>query len=153
MPPAQVLLHYMVGTYNEDRDDWFRASYVPYPQALPLFNDAFKRLHEAPVTEGHLIGRLLLPALNRVMSSQARLERHLAALRTIEALRMHAAAHDGRLPDKLSDVTEVPLPTDPGTGRPFEYSRDGDTATLLSQVPADPLPQNGLRYRVTIRKK
>ena len=87
------------------------------------------------------------------MSRQTALERSLAALRVIEALRMHAAAHDGKLPDKLDDLTEVPVPDDPGTGRPFEYGLQGDTATLVSQVPGDPVPNNGLRYRVTIRKK
>ena len=66
---------------------------------------------------------------------------------------MYAAAHEGQLPDKLTDVTEVPLPNDPGIDRPFEYHRAGDTATLISQVPDDPLPHNDLRYRVTIRKK
>jgi hypothetical protein len=86
------------------------------------------------------------------MSRQTGLERNLAALRIIEALRMHAAAQDGKLPDRLADVTEVPIPNDPGTARPFEYSREGDTATLVSQVPGDPLANNGLRYRVTVRK-
>ena len=78
--------------------------------------------------------------------------RNLFALRVIEALRIYAASHDGRLPDKLDDVKEVPIPNDPGTGKPFEYSRDGDTATLISQIPNDPYPNNGIRYRVTIRK-
>ena len=87
------------------------------------------------------------------MSRQTALERALAALRVIEALRMHAAVHDGKLPDKLDDVTEVPIPNDPGTDRPFEYNRDGDTATLVSLVPGDPVPNNGLRYRVTIRNR
>ena len=66
---------------------------------------------------------------------------------------MYASAHDGKLPDKLADVTEVPMPSDPGTGRPFEYRHEGDTATVISQLPGDPLPNNGIRYQVTIRKK
>ena len=56
----------------------------------------------------------------------------------VEALRMYAAAHDGTLPDKLDDVSEVPVPADPGTGLPFEYSRDerhGDATVSL--VPSD----------------
>ena len=153
MPPAQVLLLYMAGTYQEDRDHWYRAAYLPYAQARPLLAAAHKWLRDLPTTEGHAAPRLLLPALDRVLAAQARVERDLAALRVIEALRMYAAAHDGRLPDKLDDVTEVPLPDNPGTGRPFEYRREGDTATLVSQVPGDPLPSNGIRYRVTIRKK
>jgi hypothetical protein len=152
MPPAQVLLLYIMGTYQNDRDDWFRAAYLPYPQALPLWDAADKRLGQTPTSEGHVLGRLLLPAMNRVMSAQAQLERRLAALQTIEALRMYSAAHKGKLPDKLNEVTEVPLPNDPGTGRPFEYSLEGDTATLVSLIAGDPQPHNGLRYRVTIRK-
>jgi hypothetical protein len=68
-------------------------------------------------------------------------------------LRIYAAAHEGRLPDKLDDVKEVPIPNDPGTGKPFEYSREGETATVISKIPNDPVPNNDIRYRVTIRKK
>jgi hypothetical protein len=114
---------------------------------------AQQRLHDAPISEGHTLARLFLPNLPKVFSAEVRIERNLAALRVIEALRTYAAAHDGKLPEKLSDVTEAPIPHDPGTGRPFEYHREGNTATLLSQVDGDPLPHNGLRYRVTIRQK
>jgi hypothetical protein len=117
MPPAQVLLLYIRGTYQDDRDDWYRASYLPYPQARPAFDESMKRLHEAPNTEGHIPARLLLPALNKVVAHQNGLERRLAALRVIEALRIYSAAHAGRLPEKLTDVTEVPIPDDPGTGQ------------------------------------
>ena len=72
-------------------------------------------------------------------------------LRAIEALRMHAAAHGGQLPDSLDQVTVVPVPLDPGTGKPFEYHRDGATATLVSRLPGEPRTP-GLRYRVTVRK-
>jgi hypothetical protein len=153
MPPAQVMLLYFAGTYSEKRDDLFRALDLPYPQARTLLNAAVKRLREIPSSEGEAMARALLPALDRVTAAQARIERNLHALRVIEALRIYAAAHDGRLPVKLGNVTEVPVPDDPGTGQPFEYSRDGDTATLVSQVPDDSLPNNGIRYRVSVRKK
>ena len=97
-------------------------------QARPVLEAAAKRLREAPISEGHLPARMLLPALDRVLARQNLLERNIAALRVIEALRIYAAAHDGQLPDKLSDVTEVPVPDDPGTGKPFEYRLDADTA-------------------------
>jgi hypothetical protein len=153
MPPAQVLLLFMMGTYQEDRDDWYRASYLPYPQARPTFDDSINRLHEATNSEGHLPARLLLPALNKVMSHQIAVERHLAALRAIEALRMYAAANAGHLPEKLDDVTEVPIPNDPGTGQPFAYHSDGDKATLMSRIPGDPMPNYDQRYQLTLRKK
>jgi hypothetical protein len=81
-----------------------------------------------------------------------RLERKLAALRAIEALRMHAAVHGGQLPNKLHEVTIVPVPNDPGTGQPFEYQREGQSATLISRIPGEKLETTGLRYRITIRK-
>jgi hypothetical protein len=153
LPPAQVLILFLMDTYHKYRDEMYRTFYLPYPEARLLLDAADKRLHAMPDSEGHALARSFLPALNRVRSVQTRIERSLAALRVIEALRIYAAGHDGQLPDKLSDVTEVPLPNDPGTGRPFEYLRENDTATLVSQVPGDPLPNNGVRYRVTIRKK
>jgi hypothetical protein len=153
MASAQVLILYIAGTHHEDRDDWYRAVHLPYPQARPMFDAAAKRLRQAPISEGHLPARLLRPGLDHVMNAQVRLERNLAALRVVEALRMHAAAHDGKLPDKLADVTEVPIPDDPGTGKAFEYSRTGDTATLVSQIAAEPQAGSGIRYRVTIRNK
>ena len=47
MSPAQVLLLYIVGTCREDWDDFYRAAYLPYPQARPFFEAADKRLREA----------------------------------------------------------------------------------------------------------
>ena len=152
MSAAQALLLYMVGTYRADRDDFYKGVYVPYTQGMPFLEASIRRLREAPPCEARVLARIFLPGLQRVISVQARLERDLAALRIIEALRLHAAAHDGKLPAKLADITGVPLPKDPGTGRPFEYHLDDATATLTSQIPGDPLPKDGIRYRVTIRK-
>ncbi len=153
MPAAQVLLMYIAGTSHEDRDDWHKATYLPYAQARPVMEAAAKRLREGPISEAHLPGRILLAALDRVLARQNLLGRNIAALRVIEALRVHAAAHDGQLPYKLSDVTDVPVPDDPGTGKPFDYRLDADTATLVSELPDDPLSQSKLRYHVTMRKK
>ena len=150
MPTAQVLLLYIAGTYRQDRDDWHKAAYLPYSQAHSRFKDAAARLREAPITEGHILARLLLPALDRVVAKQNLLDRNIAALRVVEALRIHAAAHDGKLPDKLNEITAVPVPVDPGTGQPFAYAREGNVCTLISQSP-DALPNNSLRYRVTVR--
>ncbi len=152
MSPSQVLLLYQSNLYHEYRDEVFKASYLPFSQAHRLSKETDRRLKSAPDTEAGRLTRLFLPALTKVELAQVRIERKLAALRVIEALRMHAAAHDGQLPDKLDEVAIAPVPNDPGTGRPFEYRRDGQTATLLSRIPGESLEMTGLRYRVTIRK-
>jgi hypothetical protein len=151
MSPAEVLLRGIVHHHRELCDEMFKGFYLPYPQALPVFAEAYKHLKTTPETETTLLSRLLLPAVSKVYSAQMRIERKLAAMRAIEALRMHAA-NGGQLPDKLDQVKVVPVPNDPGTGQPFEYERDGQTATLISRVPGEPIAMTGLRYRVTLRK-
>jgi hypothetical protein len=153
MPPAQVLLLYLVASYNEFRDDFFKATYLPYPEARRVYAEAEKRRKAASDTEGKRFAEMLLPVFGTVQRAQTRLDRKIAALRVIEALRLHAAAHDGALPDKLSEVTIVPVPDDPGTAKPFEYQRDGDAATLISRIPGEKPSATGLRYRLVMKKK
>jgi hypothetical protein len=152
MPPAEVLLRYMTNNYHEMRDELFRCTYAPFPQSRRLAQEAEARLKAAPDTEGGQVATMFLPAVPKVQLAQNRIERKLAALRTIEALRMHAAAHGGQPPDKLEEVTIVPIPNDPGTEKPFEYERDGQTGTIISRIPGEKLETAGLRYRVTMRK-
>src|SRR5947207_14017496 len=75
---------------------------------------------------------MLLPAVNKVYERATQLELRLTALRVVEAIRLYAAAHDGKLPTALADVTEVPVPDDPATGKPFAYAARGDSATLTA---------------------
>jgi hypothetical protein len=153
MPDAQVLLLAIAGNFEDYRDEMFKATYLPYLEARQVLAAAHKRLKALPRTELTRLPRMLLPALDKVLAAQNRLDRRIAILRVIEALRMHAAANDGQLPEKLSDVKVVPVPNDPGTGRPFEYRREGRGATLTGRIPGEPLDKNGLRYRITLRKK
>lgn len=153
MPPAQVLLLYIVDTYHEYRDDTFKAGYLPYPQSRLVFAEAQARRSAAPKTEAMLLPDMMLPAIGKVQLSQVRLERKIAALRVIEALRLHAAAHDGHLPDALSEITLVPVPDDPGTGKPFAYQRDGDIGTLIGRIPDETPEETSVRYRVVMKKK
>jgi hypothetical protein len=92
-------------------------------------------------------------ALLKVRRAQGRLEQRIALLRHVEALRLYAAEHDGRLPEKLSDVS-VPLPADPFTGKPFRYQVDGATAHLRGNPPPseEKNPVFNLHYEVTLRK-
>ena len=57
----------------------------------------------------------------------------MAMLRAVEALRLHAAAHDEELPASLEDVTQVPIPVDPCSWKPYQYELDQETATLVAE--------------------
>jgi hypothetical protein len=86
----------------------------------------------------------------RAHQAGLRVERHLAALRCVEALRLHGAGHDGQLPARLDEVRAVPLPTDPVTGKGFDalYRRDGARAVLdVPAVPGQPAV-TGRRYEL-----
>src|SRR5262249_23663796 len=95
----------------------------------------------------------VVPALKKVRHAQGRLEQRFALLRCVEALRMYAAEHEGKLPEKLSDVP-VPVPPDPFTGKPFRYQLDGGTAHLRGTPPrgSENAPGFNMHYEITIRK-
>jgi hypothetical protein len=131
---------------------------LPYPLAAKgLRNEVMEPLRREKVLAGELkvlpIASLLLPAVEKVYFSQARIDRKIAALRCIEALRLYAAAHGGALPDRLDQITEVPIPDDPVVGRPFEYSHSGNSIRLTTLPPAGEEANAGnvLRYELSFR--
>jgi len=149
MPIAQVVLLDTMQTYNEFRDEMFKWFAVPYPQAQAGIAQAERHLQRAEHQGAIPIARILLPAIGNAYRAQAKHERSIAALRIVEAIRLYGAAHDGRLPEKLDDVTQVPIPIDPTTGKPFVYQRTGDRAILESPGGK----AQGLRYEITFAPK
>ena len=151
MPVAQVVLIYTVQTYNEFRDRIFKSFALPYWEALPGMKEADQYLRdEGRKREIIPIASLLLPAVGAAKAAEARTERDIALLRVLEALRLYAAGHEGRLPSKLEDVTEVPIPNNPMTGKPFGYECHGDIAVLEALVPE--MPDYGKRYEIEVAK-
>jgi len=76
-----------------------------------------------------------LPHIIKLCRARGQLERRIALLRHVEALRLYAAEHDGKLPARLSDIP-VPLPVDPFSGKPFDYTVEGTTAHLRGESPS-----------------
>ena len=76
----------------------------------------------------------------------------MAALRCVEAIRLYAAAHNGRLPTTLDDVKEAPVPNDPHTGKQFLYHVGNGLATLEGPPPAgeEATDRNALRFELTL---
>ncbi|HEY7423464.1 MAG TPA: hypothetical protein VH682_04410 [Gemmataceae bacterium] len=95
----------------------------------------------------------LVPHVIPDRRAQGRLEQRIALLRHVEALRLYAAEHDGKLPEKLADIA-VPLPHDPFTGKPFVYKREGTTAHLRGSPPRgeEKNPTYNVRYEIAIQK-
>ena len=53
------------------------------------------------------------PASLAAKEAETRCEWTVAMMRIFEAMRLYAAAHDGHWPDRLGDITEVPIPVNP----------------------------------------
>lgn len=145
----QAVAMFVAGRHRELWDDLFKASYLPLRQALPQLDAAEARMQAA--RSGALLPLVALhPALGAMFRNDMKVERRIAALKVIEAIRLNAAAHGGRLPGSLDQITEVPVPADPATGEPFIY-RAADDAALL-HAPRAGLPPPWLSYRIVIRQ-
>ena len=95
---------------------------------------------------------VLLPALYRVAFLQTRLDRHIALLRTVEAIRMFAVDHSGQLPASLGEITSVPIPSDPVTGEGFIYRRT-DARNARLEAPVSPAESKRRPvYELTLRR-
>jgi hypothetical protein len=97
------------------------------------------------------LASLLMPAVGNALNAQTRQERDFAALQTLEAIRIHLA-ETGKLPDKLSDITAVPVPLNPMTNEPFDYRSADDKATLEVPPSRKGLAQTAKRYEITAAK-
>ena len=89
-------------------------------------------------------------AYDRVRMIGKRMDSHLGVLQCAEAVRSYAAAHAGQLPQNLSDITGVSLPTDAVSGEPYVYRKTGATAVLESTVPEGE-EKAQIRYLISVR--
>jgi hypothetical protein len=134
MAPARVMLLHCAEIWGEMLDDyikWLGINYSQWPNNYnrnPLalekdLKEIYKQKEIIPLSK-------LIPPFEAIVIRSARLERDIESLRCIEAIRLYAYSHDGKLPGSLDDIKEVPIPSNPMTGKPFSYHLDGDTAVL-----------------------
>ncbi len=159
MPPLQVAFLHALLEYDAALDNYLVWQNLPDWELLERMSTVNKRYVEDrwknPTAAAVPLVPLLIPAMKKVSLARVRMDRKFALLRTLEAIRLYAADHDGRLPRSLAAIKEVPLPLDPATGKSFEYQLDGDIAKLRGPVPAGQTPSgvnNYIGYELKIRK-
>jgi hypothetical protein len=158
MPHIQVVVLFSLAEYDRLFDDMVKWQGMPYWQARPGLDKAVEGVKEEKVKAGELervpLAALLIPAVEKVFFATTRIDRKIAALRCIEAIRLYAASHDGKLPAALHDITEVPIPVDPETGKDFEYQVDDGKAVLSAPPPPGEKPNswNHLNYELTLAR-
>jgi hypothetical protein len=145
-PVDQLLLIDERRRYEVERDEAMKVTNLPTWEALALL-DKIRPAKGAGLLTG------FVPALHKVRRAQGRLEQRIALLRHVEAIRLYAAAHDGKLPEKLADI-EVPLPFDAFTGNPFRYEVKDGAAHLRGTPPKgdEKNPAYNIHYEIAIRK-
>lgn len=94
----------------------------------------------------------LKPAHDRILFIAKRLENNLNALQCVEALRSYAATHDGQLPEKLSDISDLELPIDVMNDKAFGYRRTATGAVLQSEMPEGGDERDIVRYQLVLKK-
>jgi hypothetical protein len=157
LPAAQAVLLRALAVARELQDDHIKLFSLPYPDAAAGLDKLRERIRQIK-TEANdplvLLFTLNQPAVDRVYASFARLDRRVAFLQTLEAIRLHAAAKNGEPPPTLQSIVTVPVPADPVTGRPFLYSRNGTSFVLQGEPPPGEAATvtNSLHYAITIRK-
>jgi hypothetical protein len=137
MPHLQVAMLDSFLQYDQLFDDALKCQNLPYWEALPLLKETDKRrllaLDDAVQHRGGPaipIYALLLPTLSKAIVIRVCNDRRIAVLRCVEAVRLYAAAHDGKLPSSLGEIKDAPAPIDPVTGKAFDYKLVGDRAFL-----------------------
>jgi hypothetical protein len=156
MPAFQVVALFVFGECRATAEEVLKWAHLPesfdhpnYKRAADEYAKAFFRLDR--VFFRGLLGGLAdghAPAINRVFNSTRRLDRRLAMLRVIEAVRAGAA-----LPAKLADVKDLPMPNDPMTGKPFEYTAEKDHFRLHAPPPTGEAATaaNSLTYQLRMK--
>ncbi len=153
LPKSQVVLLYYLNEYERVRDDILKALTVPPWQGMSLMEEATQPFQAAGET-GNPFLALLLNVATKTYSAHVRVGHQIAGFRAAEALRLYAAAHDGKPPAKWADITDVPLPIDPATGKGFDelYEvKDGVGVLLLPPFPQN-IPTLGRRFELAPKR-
>ena len=135
-------------------DDTFKWAYLPLPEAALFCQQQMESLEATLRAEEPMpIAQTLLPALSAARNAEMREDSIRTALMMVEAIRMHAA-HHGSLPNKLDDITVVPVLTNPATGQSYPFrlrSSNGSTSAEIRVTNVLANDASETLYRVQLR--
>jgi hypothetical protein len=131
MPVGQVVAIDAAREFRRLADELEKWTYQPYGVARDRAGEVEKMLGGNKLEGGYgrVMAALLLPALQSARAAEMRLQWQTNALRTVEAIRMHAA-EAGKLPASLDEIKVVPVPENPATGESYQYRLDGNTGVI-----------------------
>jgi len=153
MSVTQVLGLYHVAEFEYWTQELDRCLTLPYWQALPLLGKTEAQMRTVTSDSPWSLLGTFAPTIKTSLTNLAKADRRIALLRTVEAVRGYAAAHDGQVPAQLEDLRDTPAPLDPMTGQKFKYQTEGQLVTIEGPAigGAGPAP-TGIRVVLTVSK-
>ena len=141
----QIALIVDVRNYTKQFDDMIKWSFLPYHQAVIQWE---KQQTQLRATKPGLFENMMLPAIEAIVRAQARAQRNVELLKTLESIRLNLGRDDHMLPTRLGDLT-MPVENDPITGKSFEYER---TSPQSGRLQAPSVPGYRFDYEITVGK-
>lgn len=161
MPVGQVVAIFVRKCNQDMMDRIVRWTLIPYAEGHARLKAEWEQLGR----DGYLrSGQKMIPDMDPLLFTSTlafaaeqfneapnRQRRLMAMMAAVEAIRLHLATHEGKLPATLSEITEVTVPADPGTGKPFLYRIANRQIELLAPPTMPGVEFSGRRFRLTIR--
>jgi len=141
MPVGQVVAIYTRDCFQHISQEHLKWTSLPFHEGQPrlreldqeLTRDGYLAPDQNSVATRDPLGfnRMLMPTY-LIGESYIRQRRMIALLATVEAIRMHLAANEGRFPESLAQIKSVPVPIDPATMKSFSYRLVNGQAELVA---------------------
>lgn len=156
MAPVQAAFLNSFEKYRELADEHRKWFLMPPADAIPGLARAGEKAKKVKADAKNdmvlQVFLLILPAVEKVHNATVRMDRKVAMMRTVEAIRLHMAVTK-TLPAKLADVKLVPVPDDPLTAKPFEYAATETGFTLTCPPGLGAIGRTvDYRFEVTVRQ-
>ncbi len=151
LPALQAVIVYYLDQYNQVRDDTVKWLNAPPWQARPQLDQVARDMRKTSQDGiGNPIITLLMPAISKVYDAYMRTDGIVGRLRCAEALRLYATSHGGKAPVKFTDISNLPLPINPYTGKGYdEFYQFKDGKGVLDVPAPGPMPKSfGRRYEI-----
>jgi hypothetical protein len=151
MDAAQAIGLYQFSQFDHWTQEVDKGLTLPYWQGIGIIDSAERRAQQATRDDPWSLVAVFGPIIKQTYTTVITAQRRVALWRTVEAVRAYAAAHDGKPPARLQDLTQTPAPRDPMTGKPFAYQVENDHVTIEAPTIelAAPTP-TGVRIVLTI---
>lgn len=121
MPATQAALLYAHWQHQHLADEYQKLFLLPPAERLKYVEKFPQELASRKNELSYYLGMVYFPSYPHIWLNVNELDRELAVLRCIEALRHYAAGHDKKLPSKWEDIPDLPIAVDPLSGERFGY--------------------------------